>query len=60
MFDFNEILTLIIADRRLKWLITIMVLKKLGKRYAMGKLPGGRIMFADRQTKKLITIKRNA
>jgi len=37
-----------------------MVLKKLGKRYAMGKLPGGRIMFTDKQTKKLITIKRNA
>lgn len=59
MLDFIKRLTLYIADRRLKWLITIMVLKKLGKRYAMGKLPGGRIMFVDRQTKKLITIKRN-
>lgn len=60
MLGFNEILTLIIADKKLKWLITIMILKKLGKRYAMGKIPGGRIMFIDRKTKQLVTIKRNA
>ena len=36
-----------------------MILKKLGKRYAMGKIPGGKIMFVDRRTKKLVTIKQN-
>lgn len=46
-----------IIDLKLKWLITILIVKKLGKRYVLGKLPGGRLMFLDKKTKQLVTIK---
>lgn len=46
-----------IIDRELKWLITILVVKKLGRRYTLGRIPGGRLMFLDKKTKQLVTIK---
>lgn len=49
-------MTIIIPSRTLKWEITILILKKLGKRYRMGKVPSGKVFFLDYQRKAVVKI----
>lgn len=49
-------MTIIIPNRTLKWEVTILVLKKLGKRYRLGKLPSGKVYFLDNQLKAVVKI----
>ncbi len=38
------------TSRQFCWDVTITILKKLGSRYAMAKLPSGKLFFVDKKT----------
>lgn len=38
------------------WEVTIIILKKLGRRYRLGKLPSGKLLFIDLKTKEIVEI----
>jgi hypothetical protein len=47
-------MVVVIPERSLKWRITIKILKSLGKRYVMGRLKGGKLLFIDKQRNHIV------